>query len=199
MKKFRLIAAAAIVGAMTLFSSGAAHAGYADPSITITIDDSDIIGGTTFSYKASSGSAVQCKWTITYEEGHAADEPAVQTGNGTSISGTYRTKVVKKVFRSPITAVCEYDDQQTAGSAAAAESVAPAFYSTASGSSTLQTATQQAGASATVTLRPLGSSEDGGALPNTGGSNLWVVLLGAGLLFVGGGVTYLARRRQSGH
>jgi LPXTG-motif cell wall-anchored protein len=55
-----------------------------------------------------------------------------------------------------------------------------------------------ASASATVTLLPVGS-DDGGALPDTGGSNLSLILLGGGLVLVGGGVTYMARRRQSSH
>ena len=197
MMKIRLIAAAVIAGTATLFSAGTAHAGYADPPITITVDDAILVGGNTFSYVADAGS-VECDWTITYSDGRAPGEPAVQTGSGTSLSGTYDTKVVSKTFKSPITAVCEYDDGQTAS--ATTGSTAPAFYSTGSGASTLQTAIQEASASAIVTLLPEGGNGgDGGALPDTGGSNLSLILLGGGLVLVGGGVTYMARRRQSSH
>lgn len=196
--KIRLVAAATIAGVATLLSSGAAHAGYPEPAITITIDDADIIGGTTFSYKAESGS-VDCIWTVTYDEGRAPGEPAVQTGTGTSISGTYKTKVVSKTFKSKVRVVCNYEDGQTASSAEA--TTAPAFFSTSTEVSTVQSARQNAGASATVTLRPLGSGDGdtGSALPDTGGSNLSLFLLAGGLVLVGGGVTYMARRRQSNH
>lgn len=194
--KIRLIAAAVIAGAATLLSAGSASAGYPEPSITITIDDNILVGGNVFSYTADSGS-VECDWTITYNEGRAPGEPAVQTGSGTSHSGSYDTKVVSKIFKSKITAVCEYDDGQTASAEVA--TTAPAFYSTGSGASTLQAAIQEASASATVTLLPLGSDGDEGELPDTGGSNLSLILLGGGLVLVGGGVTYMARRRQSSH
>lgn len=194
--KIRLIAAAVIAGAATLLSAGSANAGYADPPITLTIDDNILVGGNTFSYVADAGS-VECDWTITYNEGRAPGEPAVQTGSGTSKSGSYDTKVVSKVFKSKIKAVCEYDDGQTASAEVA--TTAPAFYSTGSGASTLQTAIQEASASATVTLLPRGSGDDGDSLPDTGGSNLSLILLGGGLVLVGGGVTYMARRRQSSH
>ncbi len=194
--KIRLIAAAVIAGAATLLSAGSANAGYADPPITITVDDNILVGGNVFTYTADAGS-VECDWTITYNEGRAPGEPAVQTGSGTSKSGSYDTKVVSKVFKSKIKAVCEYDDGQTASAEVA--TTAPAFYSTGSGASTLQTAIQEASASATVTLLPRGSDGDGGSLPDTGGSNLSLILLGGGLVLVGGGVTYMARRRQASH
>ncbi|MDR7085940.1 LPXTG-motif cell wall-anchored protein [Aeromicrobium panaciterrae] len=195
MMKIRLIAAAVIAGAATLLSAGSANAGYSDPPITLTLDDNILVGGNTFSYTADSGS-VECDWTITYNDGRAPGEPAVQQGSGTSFSGSYKTKVVTKKFKSPITATCEYDDGQTASTDDA--TTAPAFYSTGSGASTLQAAIQEASASATVTLLPLGG-DDSGSLPDTGGSNLSLILLGGGLVLVGGGVTYMARRRQSSH
>lgn len=197
MTKFRLIAAAAIAGALTVLSSGAALASnYPEPPIVITIDDDDIIGGTSFSYEVTSGT-VECNtWKVTYDDGRAAGEPAVQTGSGTSISGTYKTKVVSKVFRSPIKVVCTYEDGNV--SSTDEGSTASAFFSTADGSSTVQAATATASASATITLRPKGSG-DGSALPDTGGSNLSLFLLAGGLVLVGGGVTYMARRRQSSH
>ncbi len=201
MMKFRLIAAAVIAGAVTLLSSGTAYANYPEPAITLTIDDADIIGGTTFSFTAKSGTT-PCSWTVTYADGRAAGVPAVQTGSGTTFTGSYKTKKVTSVFKSPITAVCRYDDGQPA-STDDAGTTAPAFYS-ATGSSAVQAglaaAPQQAAASAIVTLRPLGSgSDDGDALPDTGGFSFSLILLAAGLLALGGGVTYLARRRFSSH
>lgn len=198
--KIRLIAAAVIAGAATLLSSGTAHAGYPEPAITITVDDAILVGGNTFSFTADSGE-VECDWTVTYDEGRAPGEDPERTGSGTSISGTYDTKVVQSKFKSPLVAECSYDDGTGPASVSAeVGTTEPAFFSTADGASTLQTAIQQASASATITLLPEGGGDgDGGALPDTGGSNLSLILLGGGLLLVGGGVTYMARRRQSSH
>ncbi len=201
MTKFRLIAAAAMAGAITMLSSGTAHAdNYPEPPIVITIDDADLIGGKTFSYEVTSGS-VNCDWTITYADGHAPGVSATQTGSGTSISGSYKTKVVKSVFRSPITAKCVYNDGRPEPTSSSDDATTgTAFFSTASGAATVQAISRTASASATVTLRPVGSdSGDGSALPDTGGSNLSLFLLAGGLVLVGGGVTYMARRRQSSH
>lgn len=201
MIKLRLVAAAAIAAAATLLSSGAAQAYPDGPDITITIDDSILVGGNTFRFTADAGD-VNCDWTITYSEGRAPGEDATRTGSGTSISGSFKTMVVTKTFKSTLTAVCRYDDGQTTGAAGKVETsneVTPAFFSTADSAPTLQTAMQTANASAVVTLLPKGSGEDDGALPDTGGSNLGILFLGGALILVGGGVTYAARRRHSAH
>ncbi|WP_082582317.1 LPXTG cell wall anchor domain-containing protein [Aeromicrobium sp. Root236] len=196
MIKLRLVAAAAIAAAATLLSSGAAQA-YPDiPNVTITVSDATLIGGKTFDYKASAD--VECDWTVTYAE--AVNGSATQTGTGTSLTGTYDTKVVSKIFKSPIKALCKYDDNVPAVSAKVVTSnqVSPAFYST-SAAKTLPAAIQNASASATITLLPLGGVDNGddGALPNTGGSNAWILVLGAALVAAGGSITYVARRRHS--
>jgi LPXTG-motif cell wall-anchored protein len=198
MIKLRLVAAAAIAAAATLLSSGAAQA-YPDiPNVTLTVSDATLIGGNTFDYTASAD--VECEWTITYSE--AVNGSATQTGNGTSQSGSYDTKVVKSKFKSPIKATCKYDDNVPAASAKVVTSndVTPAFYSTADSAPTLQAALQTASASATITLLPQGVEDEGdedGALPNTGGSNVWLLALGGALVVAGGSVTYVARRRHS--
>lgn len=199
MKNLRLAAAAAIAGVVTLLSSGAAQA-YPDvPNVTLTIPDSVIYGGETFSYTAKAD--VDCEWTVTYAEGRASGVAADQNGSGKSLSGSYKTKVVSKTFKSPITATCVYDDGVPAVSAkiVTGNDVTPALYS--GSASTLQAATQDASASATVTLLPRGGDDedDNGALPDTGGSNLWILVLGAGLVLAGGGALYASRRRHSAH
>ncbi|MET1061697.1 MAG: LPXTG cell wall anchor domain-containing protein, partial [Aeromicrobium sp.] len=159
-------AAALVAGAATLLSSGAAQAYPDSPNVVITIPDSVIYGGDTFDYAASAD--VECDWTVTYEQSVGAK---TQTGSGDAISGTFDTKVVSKTYKSPVTALCKYDDDA-----------------------------QEASASAVVTLLPRGAAvpaADNGALPDTGGSNLWILVVGGGLLLVGGGLTYVARRRIS--
>jgi LPXTG-motif cell wall-anchored protein len=192
----RLAAAALVAGAATLLSSGAAQAYPDSPNVVITIPDSVLYGGDTFDYTAKAD--VDCDWTVTYAQSAGGK---TQTGSGASISGTFDTKVVTKTYKSPITALCKYDDGVPAVSAEIVTSnqVTPAFFSTATGD-VLQAAAQEASASAVVTLLPRGAAaapDNNGALPNTGGSSLWILIVGAGLVLVGGGLAYAARRRIS--
>ena len=178
MKKIRLVAAASIATAVTLLSAGAAQAYPDAPNVTITIHDNILYGGDKFSYTANAD--VDCDWTISYPR--AAGQSPTQTGSGTSTSGSYDTPPVKEVERSNITATCEYDDGAPASAGVQA--------------SALQTAS----ASAVVTLLPRGGAGDAdedAALPDTGGSNLWLFAVGGALVLVGGGTLYAARRRHS--
>jgi LPXTG-motif cell wall-anchored protein len=197
MIKIRLVAAAAIAVVAPMLFSGAAQAYPDSPNVRITISDATLVGGNTFTYKATSD--LDCKWTITY--GEAVNGSATQTGTGKTIKGTYDTKVVSKTFRSPIKATCIYDDKSPVSTkVVTSNDVTPAFYSTSQGVQTLQAVTQTASVSATVTLLPKGGvGDDNGALPDTGGSNLWIFVLGGALVVAGGGVTYVARRRHSTH
>lgn len=198
MFKLRLAAAAAIAGAATLLSAGAAQAYPDGPNVTLTVGDSILVGGNSFSYTADSD-GVDCAWTVTYAAGRASGESATQTGNGTSLEGTYKTKVVTDTFKSPIKAVCRYDDTKVVtAKVVTSNTVSPAFFATGA-SSAIQAAFQNANASATITLLPEGSNgaNDDSALPDTGGSHLWILVLGGALVVAGGGITYATRRRHS--
>ncbi|WP_456695786.1 LPXTG cell wall anchor domain-containing protein [Aeromicrobium sp. P5_D10] len=192
MKNLRLAAAASVAVAVSVLSAHSAQAYPDSPNVTIAIPSSDLVGGNTFTFTASAD--VDCDWTVTYKDGRAAGVPADQTGSGKSVSGSYDTKAVSKTFRSPITATCAYD-------------------ANASGSSTSAGKNDTASASATVTLLPVGSTGDGdsdagtgngeggsedgnGILPDTGGSNLWILVAGGALVLVGGGAVIASRRRQ---
>jgi LPXTG-motif cell wall-anchored protein len=191
MFKLRLAAAAAIACAVTLLSSGAQA--YPDCGISLTLNDSTLVGGKSFSFTADAGE-VDCDWTVTYRG-------KTKTGSGTSISGSYDTPVVSKKTTSKITASCEHVVDGASAPATSSSSVTPAFYSGQS-SANLAAATAVCPVSANVTLLPKGGlgdgAEDDGALPDTGGSNLWILVLGGALVVAGGGVTYAARRRHSG-
>jgi LPXTG-motif cell wall-anchored protein len=191
MFKLRLVAAAAIACAVTLLSSGAQA--YPDCGITLKLNDATLVGGNSFSFKADAGE-VDCNWTVTYRG-------KTKTGSGTSISGSYSTPVVTKKTTNKITASCEHElvESSSAPAADSASSVTPAFYS-AQSSAAVPAVTRVCPISATVTLLPKGGVDDGnGSLPNTGGSNLWLLVLGGALVVGGGGVTYAARRRHSSH
>lgn len=197
MKIFRLVALASVAAAMTLLSTGAAQAYPDSPNVTIT--GATLVGGGTFSYTAQAD--VSCtKWTITYAK--AEGQSATQGGSGKTTSGSYDTPVVSKTTRTTIKATCDYDDgvPQVLSKGAASSDVTPAFYST-SPSTALQAVAQTASASAVVTLLPKGGAgnEDDGALPDTGGSNLWILVLGGALVVAGVSVAYAARRRHSAH
>jgi LPXTG-motif cell wall-anchored protein len=192
MIKVRLVAAAFIACAITLLSSGAQA--YPDCGIALKLNDSTLVGGKTFSFTADAGS-VDCDWTVVYRG-------KTKTGSGTSISGSYSTPVVSKKTTSKITASCEHVITDSAAPAApTSDTATPAFFST--GSSKVVPAAQTAicPVSAVVTLLPKGGvdNNDDGALPDTGGSNLWILVLGGALIVAGGGVTYVARRRHSTH
>ncbi len=103
-----------------------------------------------------------------------------------------------------ITATCTHEISRRKSAAPAASRsnvVTPAFYS-AQPSAVVQAAvTATCPVSANVTLLPKGvaSTTTMTALPDTGGSNLWILVLGGALVVAGGGVTYAARRRHSSH
>lgn len=191
MSKLRLAAAAAIACAVTLLSSGAQA--YPDCGISLTLNDSTVVGGKSFSFTADAGE-VDCDWTVTYRG-------KTKTGSGTSISGSFDTPVVSKKTSSKITAACEHDVNAALAPAASSNTVTPALYS-AQSSAALAAATTVCPVSAKVTLLPKNGvgdgGEDDGALPDTGGSNLWILILGGALVVAGGGITYAARRRHSG-
>lgn len=181
MKTIRLVAAASIAAAITLLSSGAAQAYPDAPNVTISIPDDTLVGGNVFTFTAKAD--VDCDWTITYAK--AEGQSPTQTGSGKSLSGSYDTPVVSSTERSPLVASCKYDDGVPATTA-----VSPARLQTAS-------------ASAVVTLLPRGSGDDdkgddNSVLPDTGGSNLWIFVLGGALVVVGGGTLYASRRRNAG-
>ena len=91
-----------------------------------------------------------------------------RTGSGTSFSGSFTTPAVEQQRDNPVTATCVYDGGV-------------------------------ANASATVTLLPLGGdvtpAAASGVLPNAGGSNLWILVVGGALVLIGAGTFVLARRR----
>jgi LPXTG-motif cell wall-anchored protein len=194
MVKFRLVAAALIAGVVTLLSTGVAQAAlYPDCGITLTLNNSTVVGGEKFSFTASAPSGVDCAWTVTYAG-------KTKTGNGSSISGSFSTEEVSKKTTTTITAKCTHEltNSSALSDSTTSADVTPAFYSTGS-TATLQTAaTRTCPVSAHVTLLPQGTSpEDDGVLPNTGGSNFWLLVLGGVLVIGGAGITYASRRRHT--
>ena len=200
MNKLRLIAAVFIAGAFTLLSTGAAQA-YPpnDVEVLINIPNATLIGGKTVHFTATTNTpGLNCAWTVKLSNGAAAGVNDTLTGHGTSFSGSYKTKVVGAIQKHPLTAICAYDDTNVSSAPIShSNKVTSAVFISGSGS-TLLAAPQKASASATVTLLPLNGGGGSGALPNTGGSNLWILVLG-GALLVGGGAVFVVARSRSTH
>lgn len=191
MGKFRLVAAAAIAGVITLLSSGAQAALYPDCGITLTLNNSTVVGGEKFSFTADAGD-VECDWTVTYAG-------KTKTGSGTSLSGTFSTKKVSEKTTTKITAKCVHEVNSSLSSSTASTDVTPAFYSSGS-TQTLQSADRTCPVSADVTLLPKGAApddEEDGVLPDTGGANFWLLVIGGVLVLGGAGITYASRRRHT--
>jgi LPXTG-motif cell wall-anchored protein len=192
MFKLRLAAAAAIACAVTLLSSGAQA--YPDCGIELSLNDATLVGGGSFTFTADAGDVYCDPWTVTYRG-------ETKTDSGNSISGSYSTPVVTKKTKNKITAKCTHEilDSKSSAPAGSSSDVTPALYS-AKPSAALSSRFVTCPVSATVTLLPKGGVDNGdGDLPNTGGSNLWLLVLGGALVVGGGGVTYAARRRHSSH
>lgn len=187
MGKFRLVAAAMIAGVVTLLSSGAQA--YVDCGITLTLSSSTVVGGESFTFKADAGQ-VDCAWVVTYAG-------KTKTGNGTSITGSFPTDEVSKKTTTTIKATCEHEIGSALSKSSTSTDVTPAFYSS-SPSAAVQARTDICPVSAHVTLLPKGTSpEDDGALPDTGGANFWLLVIGGVLVIGGAGITYASRRRHT--
>ncbi len=172
MKNLRLVVAALIAAASTLFfTAGSAHA-YPDCGIELSLTKSTLVGGGSFEFKADAGS-IDGEWVVTYD-GES------KTGSGPVFTGSFDTPKVTKKTTTTITADYTYDDGDLTPKASgpAESTVTPAFYSTGTASN-LQAAERTCSVSSTVTLLPEGSDpDDGDALPNTGGSNILWLLVG---------------------
>ena len=187
MNSARLAVVGILAALFTVLGAGAAQA-YPDP--TVTINGARLVGGNTFEFSAQS-SGVDCAWSVEYLG-------ETKTGSGTSLSGSFGTPPVDEITDTTITATCLYEVSGTANPASATVTsdvaqASPAAFAAAQAS---------ASDSATVTLLPLGgdvtpaaSGDSGGILPSTGGSSLWILVVGGALVLIGGGAFVVARRR----
>lgn len=171
----RKLAGAAAAAVLTaLIPLGAAQA-YVDPTIDVTVSDTTVVEGSTFTASASSN--ISCEgWTLSFDG-------TAEKGAGKTFSTGFKAPDVAKKTKFPLVGTCAYDDTKlsSAPAAANAATVVPA-------------ASRALSRTITITVLPEGKDGDG-ALPDTGGSNLPLLLIGGMLVVAGGGVTYAARRR----
>lgn len=171
----RKLAGAAAAAVLTaLIPLGAAQA-YVDPTIEVTVSDTTVIEGSTFTASASSN--ISCDtWTLSFDG-------TAEKGSGKAFSTGFTAPDVTKKTKLPLVGTCDYDDADLSSAPAAANAAA-----------VVPAASRALSRTITITVLPKGA-EDDGALPDTGGSNLSLLLIGGMLVVAGGGVTYAARRR----
>ena len=200
MKKLGIAAVVCAAMALGPLSASPAFA-YPDPVLTIETN-SPLVGGKTLEITAEAGGS-DCAWNIVYEG-------QTESGNGESFSTTFSTEEVDEETDVSLTATCVYDDSTGPASAETPNGdsvVRNALYVPAE-SDALQAAVQSQSKTVQVTLLPEGDgdgdgngdndSNSGGLLPDTGGANLILIVLGAGLLATGASAVYVSRRRSHG-
>lgn len=169
MTSARLAIAGVLAALFTVLGAGAAQA-YPDP--TITINGGRLVGGGTFEFTAQSGGVACDTFTVTYRG-------ETRTGSGTTFSGSFTTPRVTTITDTTVSATCRYS-----GSVASASAVVTLL---------------PVGADLAPAAVDTGSNTPSGALsgilPNTGGSSLWILVVGGALVLIGGGTFVVARRR----
>ena len=197
MFKARVAFATLLVALMSIFAASAASAASAPPPFKAEVPE-DVDPGEEFTMTFDSGN-INCDWSL--KTFHGQKPPG---GSGTTYTVTLTAPNGNGKY--VVTALCTWDPE-TVGSASAPAStsttVTPAVFSTeaAASSDTLLAAPQTDTYSAELVVGDPGSGGDddaeGGGLPNTGGDNVALLAVGAGLVVVGAGVTIAARRRKT--
>ena len=196
MLKIRVAFATLLVALLSVFAASAANAAYAPPPFQAEVPD-DVDPGEQFTITFDSGN-INCSWSL--KTFHGQKPPG---GSGT----TYTVTLIapKGNGHYTVTALCTWDPAtvNSAAPASTSDTVTPAVLSTSAATSpdTLQAARQTESYSVQLEVGDTSSADDAddesSALPNTGGSTLTLLAIGAGLVVVGGGVTIAARRRKT--
>ncbi len=189
MKKTRLAIVALLAGLVTLVAAPAQA--YPDPEFSFSGGsglDGVVAPGASFTLSGDFG-GVDCTWTASFV-GQSA------SGKGTTFSFTFKAPTKPGKYTGQLT--CAYDDGTTpqASAATGSDDVTNVSFSAAG----LGEVPQSDATPFTITVAGAGAGDDAGnsdsngVLPNTGGSNLWLLVAGGALLIAGSGVL-VARRR----
>lgn len=202
MSTFRkaVVAITALAASFATMSSASAVPTYPDATdVQITLDVASCqIGGTFLEIhaKAMSGADSPAGTTTITAVGKTFTE------NDNDLRVKVKTPIVTQSTKFKVTAkFVPTDHADAAASPQSTTQVIPAFYSTGT-SKVLPTSFRTATASETVTLVPrsvgcsAGEEASTGILPDTGGTNLWYLIVGA-LLLAAGAVLLTAARRRS--
>ncbi|VXB52525.1 LPXTG cell wall anchor domain-containing protein [Aeromicrobium sp. 9AM] len=195
MPKTRLAFAIVVAALLSVFAASAANAAYSPPPFSADVP-SGVAPGEEFSVTFDAGST-NCAWTLSPFNGQSA--PA---GSGSTYTVTLTAPDSAGTYT--ITAHCTWDPATVNPSVAAASdpaAVTPAVFTTSVSSDTLLAVPQTDTYSVQLVVSKDGDANTGddtnGALPDTGGSNLTLLGIGAGLAVAGAAVTVAARRRKT--
>lgn len=176
-KKVLSLGVAALVGLLAVIGLAPAAQAYPEVVIDLTAQPTVLYGGETFTATATAN--VDCDWTLEWN-GDSRDKSASQ-----EFVTTYTAPAVTKITKIPLHGTCVYTLPDGATPVTGRQSAA------AAGPLVTWKRTIM------ITVLPRGSavSPPGDDLPNTGGPDLWILLLGLGLVGAGTAVTLRSRRR----
>lgn len=184
MRKLTMALAALVAASATLFTASAATAvDYAAPVVVITGGPANgVVGpGEEFTVEGNFGGTECNPWTAAFEGQDAA-------GSGTTFSATFTAPTEPGTYFVNMT--CTYET-----AAETSSSVASTFFFQAEAElAPIPIIVQGAGDDAGEGTG--GAADESGLLPDTGGSNLLLLVAGGALVLAGAGVM-VARRRQS--
>jgi LPXTG-motif cell wall-anchored protein len=193
MFKSRVALAALFAASLSIFAAPAANAAYAPPAFSVDVPTGTQAGD---EFTVTFHSNVSCQWTFKTFQGQTA--PA---GSGKDYSVTL---TAPEDGTYTLTAYCTWDPATVDPASAPISdpsAVTPAVFTSQASSDTLLAAPQTDTVSAQITIGDAVTGDDSddkdGALPNTGGSNLTLLAIGAGLAVAGTGITIAARRRKT--
>jgi LPXTG-motif cell wall-anchored protein len=179
-KKVLSLGVAALLGLLAVIGLAPAAQAYPEVVIDLSAHPTVLYGGETFTATATSN--VDCDWTLEWN-GDSRDKNASQ-----QFVTTYTAPDVTKITKIPLHGTCVYTLPDGATPVTGRQVARSAAGPLVTWKRTIM-----------ITVLPRGSAVSppggGGHLPNTGGPQLWILLLGIGLAGAGAVVTVRSRRR----
>lgn len=186
------IVAAAASSIVLMSAAAATAASYEDPAFQLTVHNPILTGGHAIRGSVDADQ-LQCDFTVTFRG-------QTLTHTGAHFDFSFATPEVTRKTQSQVVSTCAYDDGNTNGAltrSTGSTAVRPAVY-VSSANAVLPVVIQTLTHRATVTLLPEG---DGGAvssdaLPDTGGPNQGILMLGGALVAFGSAAALVSRRKR---
>jgi LPXTG-motif cell wall-anchored protein len=173
-KKVLSLGVAALLGLLAIIGLAPAAQAYPEVVIDLTAQPTVLYGGETFTATATAN--VTCDWTLEWN-GDSRDKAA-----SNDFTTVYTAPAVTEITKIPLHGTCVYE---------LPDGATPVTGRAVAGPLVTWKRTIM------ITVLPRGSavSPPGGGLPNTGGPDLWILLVGLGLVGAGTVVMLRARRK----
>lgn len=171
MKKLASLVLVALIGVLVSVGFASSAHAYPDAQQNLTVDRQVLYGGESFT--ASATSNVTCDWTLEWN-GDSRDQTSED------FTTVYEAPVVTEITKIPLNGTCLYDSLEEPRLSAKSAAVGT-FEKTIM-----------------ITVLPQSSAvspPNDGDLPNTGGPNLWILIVGLASLAAGATVIVTAKRR----